>query len=156
MTVRNVDLPEVDYTERCDAEANRWVEKDGTYGGSVEALAFKQAFVLGANTSALESHGTIRRAMLAGRDWGRKPVLSKPRTVEVSETQEADMLDAFTEARNAGDRYSNDEEITALQNALMMALGLLGIDEPDNDDDDEPEVDPDLHRKQLAEDPDAF
>jgi len=73
--------------------------------------------------------------------------------VEITEAQKAELLDAVAFAREKAEEGSTDAEIDALQDALGFALELLELTEPG--DDDEPEVDPDLHRKQLAEDPEV-
>jgi hypothetical protein len=72
--------------------------------------------------------------------------------IKITEDERVELVELAITARDAADGGSNDEEIAALREALAMALVLLSVDIPD----DEPEVDPDLHRKQLAEDPDAF
>jgi hypothetical protein len=72
--------------------------------------------------------------------------------VEITEAQKAELLDAVAFAREKAEEGSTDAEIDALQDALGFALELLELTEPG---DDEPEVDPDLHRKQLAEDPEV-
>lgn len=70
---RMVDIqPNELYEELRNVAANGWVNTKGDYSGSYEALALKQAFTLGANTSAQfpGSHVKLLQAVMAGRKWG--------------------------------------------------------------------------------------
>lgn len=71
---RMVDIqPPALYEDLCNTAATEFA-KGELYDGSYEALALKQAFVLGANTSR-QFHGRLTsddllRAVMAGRKWG--------------------------------------------------------------------------------------
>jgi hypothetical protein len=73
---RNVDIQrDTEYGAAQNEAANRWVNEDASYGGSAEALALKQAFVLGSNTALQfpQRHVKIIQAVIAGRKWGMAP-----------------------------------------------------------------------------------
>ena len=69
MSDRNIDIePEDGYESIQNEAANAFVSKM-EYGGSYEALALKQAFVMGANTATSADAGDLAYAALMGRRW---------------------------------------------------------------------------------------
>lgn len=81
---RMVDIqpPEL-YEDLRNVAANEFVLANPSFDGSAEALALKQAFVLGANTSLqfTDRHVRLIQAVIAGRKWGlskRSPEPDEP------------------------------------------------------------------------------
>lgn len=71
MGTRNIDIqPESTYDAQVNDAANEHVKKAGVYTNSYQALAYKQAFRVGADTATtVEFDEELLDALIAGRAW---------------------------------------------------------------------------------------
>lgn len=127
-----------EYEALQDVAANEHV-KGKPYSGSAEALALKQAFVLGANTSLQWEGNTIQlvKAMIEGRKWGLRQRSSR-RLVAVG--------------RKAAAFHTKEITYDLNRPHVVEAAGLPQW-EPQSDPSEKfPKPDHDLIRKQRIED----